>query len=130
MIDMLQHVIKIIIIFISILCLDAIFFYFIFPHLKTLTGQDFSLNIYGAFFTYLIMSIGIYYFIILQEKSIFEAFLLGFFTYSIYELTNYSTLEGWTIQMIITDTLWGGFVFSISSYITYYIIKHYLNKNE
>ena len=45
--------------------------------------------------------------------------LIGFIIYSIYNLTNYSTIEKYTLKMTILDTIWGtllyGFILWICS---------------
>jgi uncharacterized membrane protein len=33
--------------------------------------------------------------------------LLGFIIYSVYDLTNYATLDKWTMHMTVMDILWG-----------------------
>lgn len=33
--------------------------------------------------------------------------LYGFFTYSTFDLTNYATLQAWTLWLVITDIAWG-----------------------
>ena len=50
----------------------------------------------GAVMAYIILTLGLYYFIIKDKRSIMDAFLLGIFIYSVYDLTNYATLKKWT----------------------------------
>jgi len=72
---------------------------------------------------YILLVLGLYYFVIREKKPITYSFLLGVFVYGVYDLTNYATLEKWTLRFVITDTLWGGVVFSLSTYIIYHILK-------
>lgn len=51
-------------------------------------------------------------------KIVSNAFLLGFLTYIIYDLTNYATIEKWPLYLVIVDSVWGGSLFAITSYIT------------
>lgn len=76
-----------------------------------------------AAMAYILLVIGLYYFVIREKKPITYAFLLGVFVYGVYDLTNYATLEKWTLKFVITDTLWGGTVFALSTFIIYKILK-------
>ena len=77
----------------------------------------------GAVMAYIILTLGLYYFIIKDKRSIMDAFLLGLFIYSVYDLTNYATLKKWTLAFSIKDTIWGGTVFAASTFIIYEILK-------
>jgi len=68
---------------------------------------------------YLLLVIVINYFIIQKNRSPLEAFLLGLCIYGIYEGTNYAMFKKWTLQVALMDTLWGGILFSATTYITY-----------
>ena len=46
------------------------------------------------------------------------SFLLGFLTYLIYDLTNYATIEKWPLYLVIIDSLWGGSLFSLTTFVT------------
>jgi uncharacterized membrane protein len=76
-----------------------------------------------AAMAYILLVIGLYYFVIREKKPITYAFLLGVFVYGVYDLTNYATLEKWTLKFVITDTVWGGTVFALSTFIIYKILK-------
>ena len=60
-------------------------------------------------------------------KYIKDAFLLGIFVYGVYEGTSYSILKNWTIYTILIDTLWGGTLFALTTYL-FYNIKNMFNK--
>jgi uncharacterized membrane protein len=55
--------------------------------------------------------------IIKPNKSIIEAFLLGLVIYGVYETTNYALLEKWSLKTVIIDTLWGGILFALTTFI-------------
>jgi len=76
-----------------------------------------------AIASYTLLVIGIYYFIIREKKNLIHAFLLGIFVYGVYDLTNLATLSNWTLEFTIKDTLWGGIVFTFSTFIIYEILK-------
>jgi len=76
-----------------------------------------------AIATYLLLTIGLYYFIIKDRRSVLDAFFLGVFVYGVYDLTNYATLKNWTLLFSLMDMLWGGIVFALSAFIIYKIKK-------
>ena len=51
-------------------------------------------------------------------KVLLSAFLLGFLTYIIYDLTNYATIEKWPIYLVLVDSVWGGSLFALTTYLT------------
>ena len=63
----------------------------------------------------------------LRTGSVLTAILsgtfLGLLAYSTYEVTNYSTLKGWTIQMAILDTVWGGVLGGLTAGVGYFVSK-------
>lgn len=75
----------------------------------------------GVILCYLLHIVGINYFILHQNKSVPEAFLLGVVIYGVYDTTNYATLKRWSESLAITDTLWGGTLFALTTYFTYQI---------
>ena len=42
--------------------------------------------------------------------------LLGLLAYGTYEFTNYATLRDWSLEQVIVDTLWGGFLTGIAAW--------------
>jgi uncharacterized membrane protein len=76
-----------------------------------------------AIFVYLLLVIVINYFIIQKNRTPLEAFLLGFCIYGIYEGTNYVILKKWPLQIALMDTIWGGILFSSTTYITYILLS-------
>lgn len=42
--------------------------------------------------------------------------VLGLLAYGTYEFTNYATLRDWSLEQVIVDTLWGGFLTGIASW--------------
>jgi uncharacterized membrane protein len=76
-----------------------------------------EINYLGAAICYIFLVTGINYFIIKPHKSISDAFLLGLLIYGVYESTNYALFRDWSILTVIMDTLWGGTLFAITTYI-------------
>ncbi len=51
------------------------------------------------------------------NKKILNAFILGLCVYAVYELTNYALIDKWSIKTVIIDTLWGGVLFALTTYL-------------
>ena len=60
-----------------------------------------------------------YNFIISKNRSPLDAFLLGLVIYAVYDSTNYTIFKQWSPMLAVTDSLWGGILFAITTYITY-----------
>ena len=84
---------------------------------QSVQGSQIKINYLGAAFCYIFLIIGINYFIIKPRKSVSEAFLLGLVIYGVYETTNYALFKNWSIFTVIMDTLWGGTLFAVTTYI-------------
>jgi uncharacterized membrane protein len=84
---------------------------------QSVQGSAIKINFLGAALCYVFLIIGINYFIIKPRRSVSEAFLLGLVIYGVYETTNYALLKNWSLATVIMDTLWGGILFAITTYI-------------
>ena len=76
-----------------------------------------KINFLGAALCYIFLVTGLNYFIIKPKKSVYDAFLLGLVIYGVYETTNYALFKNWSILTVIMDTLWGGLLFALTTYI-------------
>jgi len=86
---------------------------------------DFTrLKIISALICYLIMAFGLYYFSV-KEKNILNALILGFVINGIYNTTNYATINKYSLNVAIIDTLWGPTLFTIVSYLAINLIDLY-----
>lgn len=124
---MTQFVKKIIISTIVLLILDGLYIF-----INKNRFQDAVVNIQrvvmkikpeGALFVYLLLIGVINYFIIQKNRTPLEAFILGFCIYGIYDGTNYAMFKKWPIDIAIMDALWGGILFSATTYITYTLLN-------
>ena len=113
-------------IFILIL-LDSIYFYvnkdFFSKQILDVQGTPVSLNVFAAFLCYITLALGINYFILREKKSLLDAFLLGTLIYAVYETTNKATLKKWTYKIVLIDTLCGGILFTLTTFIMRKIYK-------
>jgi uncharacterized membrane protein len=85
--------------------------------IQSVQGSKLEVNFLGAAICYILLIVGINYFIIKPRKSVSEAFLLGIIIYGVYETTSYALFKNWSILTVIIDTLWGGVLFASTTYI-------------
>ena len=81
---------------------------------KINNNQNMILNnnkIISGILAYLLLAYGLYYFIIKQNLTENDAFILGIIIYGVYNTTNYFTINNYSFEVAIRDTLWGGFLF-------------------
>lgn len=78
----------------------------------------------GAILCYVALVFGLYYFIIKTNRSPLDAFLLGVVINAVYEGTSYAILKKWKWNIVIMDTLWGGVLLSLTTIITYKLLKY------
>jgi uncharacterized membrane protein len=111
----------------TLLILDAIYLYTTSPitgkMIQSIQGSPIKFNILPAIICYAIIVLGLYYFIWKNHRPVKDAFLLGVFTYGVYEFTNMATLKNWIPLIAMLDTLWGGVLFALTTFIFYYIEK-------
>jgi uncharacterized membrane protein len=93
-----------------------------------------TVNWGAAMVFYLLFIAGIFIFVInpaIEKQSAMRALLLGAFfgliTYATYDLTNYATLKGFPLIVVIIDLAWGTFVTAIVSLAGYYITKQIIS---
>ena len=79
---------------------------------------------------YILYVSGVYWFGTLagiRAGSVLTAILsgafLGLLAYATYEVTNFSLLKGWTINMVILDTVWGGVLGGLTAGFGYYVSR-------
>ena len=118
---------KFFIVFLFFLFFDYLFLSFFGPKfvlmVQKIQNKRVSLNYFTMFITYFIMTFQLYYFIIHKKNTIFDAFLLGFTTYAIFDLTNLSLFNNYSYSIAITDMIWGATLYSITTYFTRVIIE-------
>jgi uncharacterized membrane protein len=118
---------QIIIIGVVMLLLDACYLYFNTPMFmrlfRSVQHDDMRVKMIGVVLCYLLLIFGLYYFIISRRRPVMEAFLFGLVIYGVYETTNYATFNKWTPLMLVLDTVWGGTLFALTTWITYLLLK-------
>jgi uncharacterized membrane protein len=84
---------------------------------KSVQGSPLQVNFLGAILCYIFLIFGLNYFIIKSKRSPYDAFLLGILIYGVFETTSYALLKKWSILTVILDTLWGGILFALVTFI-------------
>ena len=120
-------VLRLIVLGIIMFVLDAVFLYatssFVMPVYQSIQKSPISLRYGSVALCYLVMVIGLYYFIILEGKSAVDAFFLGGFVYGVYDLTVLSVFKNFTPMIAMMDILWGGTLFGLSTLIFQKLIQ-------
>ena len=106
---------------IILVAIDSIYLYLIKSifekQISSIQGSPLKLNIYGAILCYIILVFGINYFILSTNKSVLDAFILGIIIYGVYETTNLALFKKWSPYIATLDTIWGGVLFALTTYI-------------
>ena len=113
---------------IVLLILDTIYiknYGYLFESLiQKIQGYPIIINYNGGIIAYIFLILGLYYFIIKENKSPYDAFILGLVIYGVYEGTNLALLNKWSLDILILDTLWGGILFALTTFIIYnYVLQ-------
>jgi uncharacterized membrane protein len=111
-------------ILVLILVIDGVYLQFIYRVFKDMIrrvqgGESLKFRFEGAVICYLALAGLLYYFIVKPGKSAFDAGLLGFGTYAVYESTSYALLKDWDWKIALIDSLWGGVLFYLTTSIIY-----------
>jgi uncharacterized membrane protein len=85
--------------------------------IKLVQGSSIKINYLAIIICYIFLIFGINYFIIKPNRGIQDAFLLGLVIYGVYETTNMALLSKWSWLTVIIDTLWGGILFTLTTFI-------------
>jgi uncharacterized membrane protein len=103
------------------LLLDLVYLYFtksIFGELVAkIQRTAIQFRIEGAIIVYLLLAIGLYYFIVKPGLSAWEAGLLGLVIYGTFDFTNYTILKNYDLKIAIMDTVWGSLLFALTTLI-------------
>ena len=80
-------------------------------------GSPIKLNYLAILLCYIFLIFGINYFIIKPNRSVQDAFFLGLIIYGVYETTNMALFAKWSWLTVLIDTLWGGILFALTTFI-------------
>lgn len=79
---------------------------------------------------YLLFAVGLLVFVIIPgqqsgslQNTLVLAALFGLVTYAMYDLTNLATIKDWPIMVTLVDLIWGMFISTLVSYVSFTIGK-------
>lgn len=117
---------KIIISSIILILLDSIYLKlssnFFNKQIYMIQKSNIKLDILSVVFCYLFLILGLNYFILNENKSPFDAFILGLVIYMVFDTTNKAIFKKWKWITVIMDGIWGGLLFLITTLITYKLV--------
>ena len=73
----------------------------------------------GLVITYVVLCFAFWFLVLREIRKVWEAALVGFIIYSVYEWTNYAILKKWKLTTVAFDSLWGALLWGITAYLTY-----------
>lgn len=85
--------------------------------IRNIQNSNMKISYLGAFISYILLIIALYYFIISKNASIMDAFVLGVVIYGVFDFTNIALFSNYDIYTGIIDTLWGGILFSLTTFL-------------
>ena len=99
--------------------------------IKKIQGSKMTLNMLYAVLTYILMIIGLQFFVISNIKeenmlmdSLKYGFLYGMILYGVYGLTAAAVIKDWDILVTVYDIIWGGTVYFLTAYLTFVILSY------
>ena len=91
--------------------------------IQKIQGGKMEVNMGAALVVYVAL-VGVWYVFIYPEikkkglkEALCKAFILGLCTYAIYDFTNMAILKDYRLDLAVIDSIWGGLLFSVSTYI-------------
>jgi uncharacterized membrane protein len=90
---------------------------------RAIQGTDLKIKLIPALLVYFFLVGGLYYFILLPKRPIMDASILGLVMYAMFSLTNLAIFDKWSYKVVIMDSLWGAFLFAMTTFITYKLSK-------
>ena len=99
--------------------------------IKKIQGSKMTVNLLYAVLTYILMIIGLQFFVISNIKeenmlmdSLQYGFLYGMILYGVYGLTAAAVIKDWDILVTVYDIIWGGTVYFLTAYLTFVILSY------
>jgi uncharacterized membrane protein len=102
-------------------CIDAVYLnlfkgYFN-RQVQAIQGSKIEFNLLAAIICYIFLIFGLNYFIIRPRRNVSDAVLFGLVIYGVYETTNWTIFKNWSLLSVIIDTIWGGILFGLTTFI-------------
>jgi uncharacterized membrane protein len=105
-------------ILIVMLLLDSVYLFFTKNFFGELVAKiqrtAMQVRLSGAVIVYLLLAVGLYYFIVKPGRSAWEAALLGLVIYGTFDFTNYAMFKNYDLKAAVMDTVWGSLLFALT----------------
>lgn len=85
-------------------------------------NEPVKLNLLAAILCYIFLIVGLYYFVLKNNRPVIDAVILGLVIYMVYETTNKAIISKWDWTTVLIDGVWGGILFGLTTYLTYKIV--------
>jgi uncharacterized membrane protein len=92
--------------------------------ISTIQKGPLNVRLVYAAAVYMLMLFGLFYFIILPRRSVYDAALLGIVVYGVFDMTNMAIFKEYSLMLAVTDMLWGGLLFASVTYIVQLLFKN------
>lgn len=86
--------------------------------LEKIQGKPMRMKLGAAIIVYLSL-LGLWYNFIYKDllrfsfgENMCRSFLIGSFTYAVYDFTNFALIDGYRLDLAIIDSFWGGLLFA------------------
>ena len=122
----------------SLLVIDYVYISFISSHyhkvVKKITKDDMSFRYKPALLAYIVMLIGINYFIIKDielislKENLLKGFILGLTVYGTFDFTNAALFKDYDYKTILIDITWGILLHLLTVLINYKYVKLHISK--
>ena len=116
----LRLTLKLILTAIIILGLDKYFFSSIplFSRaIKNIQNKPLELRWYSVVIAYIILITGLFYFVIMPNKSVAEGAFFGTVMYGVFDFTNHAIFKKYNLSLAIIDITWGTVLCAITTFI-------------
>ena len=119
------------VLFIILFIIDYIFISYVLgpifsENIKTIQGTKLELKTLPAAISWFLTVFSLYFFIIKENKTEFEAAILGFVIYGIFDATNLAIFKKYSLKAFTVDILWGATLFFLSTLI-FKSVRKYLS---
>jgi len=132
---------ELLILAVSLFAIDMVYLQSIADHFQTqvslVQGSQMTIDYLAAALCYAVLVFGLYWFVVkdanlskiqnwnspVLKEVLWRSALLGWVIYGVYELTTKGIIKKWMWSTVVMDTVWGGILFALSVFATWYLMK-------
>jgi uncharacterized membrane protein len=101
---------------------------------KNISGKDYAMRYYSAIIVYIAIALGIVILVLpkvsksskwtetLMQSALYGG-VFGFSSYAIFDFTMHFMFDGWTLGLSILDSVWGGILCTLVTFIMVWFVK-------